>query len=150
MSDRNQRELNIFTTQFVEQWVSLYPVVPVKYENRNFVEPSGGQWVAFSVVSGKVVDAAIGGVIGRSSGVVYLQVFMSENTGTITPRLWVDQFVKIFGNQNYGYSDSVSSGNIWTYRPSLSKSPLRIGWIQWTVAVDFKHDQYSAPPTVGT
>lgn len=150
MSDRNQRELSIFTTQFIGSWVAIYPTVLVKYENRNFVEPNGGQWVAFSVVSGKTLDAAIGGIVGRSSGVIYLQIFMSENTGTATPRAWADQFSQVFGNQNYGYSDSVSSGNIWTYRPALKKSPLRMGWIQWTVAVDFKHDQYSAPPNVST
>lgn len=145
MIDRNQREQSIFTTQFINVFVAANPSLLIKYQNRNFVEPSGGIWAAFSFTSGKVNEAAVGGLVMRGIGALFLQVFFSENTGVLAAMTLVDNFSDAFMRQNFIYSDSISSGNIWTKQPQLSKGRLSLGWIPWTVSIDFQHDQFMDP-----
>jgi hypothetical protein len=76
---------------------------------------------------------------------LFLQIFMAENFGVMKARTLADNFSDAFMRQNFPYSDGISSGNIWTREPQLAKGPLRLGWIEWTVGIDFQHDQYMDP-----
>jgi len=145
MSDRNEREYNILSTLFADKWIAANPTILTKFENRNFVEPDEGIWVAFSIVAGKVFDAAIGGLIERGIGAAFLQIFMAENVGTIEARILADSFGAIFGLRDFVYSDVVSAGHLWTTRPDMTESPTRSGWRQWRAGIDFYHDQYQTP-----
>jgi hypothetical protein len=148
MSNRNQIEQQVITTKFTSDWVPKFPSVPVKYENRNFTPPDNATWVAFSIRSGRVAEAAIGGIMPRGIGIVYLQIFMPENAGTMIGRQLVDGFADVFDNWHHVYAPvgNYPRGDFWFKRVEVVPQPIRDGWVNWVASVEFKHDEQVLVP----
>lgn len=143
MSNRNQIEQKIITARFQAYWVPKFPNVPVKYENRNFTPPVNQPWVAFSIRSGRVTEAAISSIMPRGIGITYLQIFLPENAGTLVARQYVDAFADVFDNWHtiYPAEPPYPRGDFWFKRVEVVPSAIRDGWVQWTASVEFKHDE---------
>jgi hypothetical protein len=143
MSNRNVIEQQVITQRFVDQWVTLWPQIAVKYENRNFTPPANEPWVAFTIRSGRVVDAAISTIMPRGIGIVFLQIFLPENAGTVIAREMADSFADVFDNWHVVYPPSppYPRGDFWFKRVEFNAQPPRDGWLQWNVTIEFKHDE---------
>jgi len=143
MSNRNAIEQQVITNKFVAEWIPRFSNVPVKYENRNFTPPKNQPWVAFSIRSGRVTEAAVSGIMPRGIGFVFLQIFLPENAGTLPAREYADALADVFDNWHtvYPASGSYPRGDFWFKRVEVVPSPIRDGWLQWTATVEFKHDE---------
>jgi Bacteriophage related domain of unknown function len=152
MSNRNQIEQQLITARFVTQWVPRFPHLPVKYENRNFTPPVNEPWVAFSMRSGRVQEAAISAIMPRGIGITYLQIFLPENAGTMLARQYTDAFADVFDNWHFVYpaQGPYPQGDFWFKRVEVVPSPIRDGWVQWTASVEFKHDEQILSVSVGS
>lgn len=67
--------------------------LPVEHENLRFQQPSSGPWGRLTLVTGDTEPAAIGsgaGRLERTAFVLFLQIFMPENTGTKIARQAAD------------------------------------------------------------
>lgn len=67
--------------------------MPVEHENLRFQQPSTGPWGRLTLVTGDTEPAAIGtgaGRLERTPFVLFMQVFMPENTGTKIARQAAD------------------------------------------------------------
>jgi Bacteriophage related domain of unknown function len=149
MSNRNQIEQQVITTKFTSEWVPKFPNVPVKYENRNFTPPDNQPWVSFSIRSGRVAEAAISAIMPRGIGIVYLQIFMPENAGTMIGRQLADGLADVFDNWHYVYAATTNPrGDLWFKRVEVVPQPIRDGWVNWVASVEFKHDEQVIVPAV--
>lgn len=133
----------MITLRFESYWVPKFPGLPIKYENRNFNLPANKPWVAFSIRSGRVTEAAISSIMPRGIGMTYLQIFLPENSGTLLARQYTDAFADVFDNWHYVYpaNGNYPRGDFWFKRVEVVPSPIRDGWMQWTASVEFKHDE---------
>lgn len=71
----------------------LLYALPVEHENQRFTQPATGPWGRLTLVTGETEPAAIGngqGRLERTPFVLFLQVFMPENTGTKVARQAAD------------------------------------------------------------
>jgi len=143
MSNRNQIEQEVITNKFVSEWIPRFPQIPVKYENRNFTPPVNSTWVAFSIRSGRVAEAAISSIMPRGVGLVYLQIFLPENAGTLLAREMADRLADVFDNWHYVYAATTNypRGDFWFKRVEVVPTGPRDGWTQWNASVEFKHDE---------
>jgi hypothetical protein len=143
VSNRNTIEQEVLTQRFIDEWVPLWPSVPVKYENRNFTPTVNEPWVAFTIRSGKVADAAISSIMPRGIGIVFLQIFLPENAGTSLARQMADNFADVFDSWHTTYpaNGKYPQGDFWFKRTEFTAVPQREGWLQWNVSIEFKHDE---------
>ena len=148
MSNRNQIEQEVITNKFVSEWTPRFPQIPVKYENRNFTPPINAAWASFSIRSGRVGEAAISSIMPRGIGIVYLQMFMPENAGTLIAREMADRFADVFDNWHYVYAATTNypRGDFWFKRVEVVPVGQRDGWLQWNATVEFKHDEQVISP----
>jgi hypothetical protein len=143
MSNRNEIEMSLITNKFVTDWVPKFPGLAIKYENRYFDLPVNVPWVGFFIRSGKVAEAAISAVMPRGVGIVYLQIFLPENTGTLIARQYADAFADVFDNWHtiYPASGNYPQGDFWFKRVNVAELPVKEGWLQWNCSIEFKHDE---------
>lgn len=143
MSNRNEIEQELITGRFTSYWVPKFPNVAVRYENRNFTPPINQPWVGFTIRSGKVAEAAISSIMPRGIGLVYLQILLPENAGTLIARQYADVFADVFDNWHVVYAarPPYPQGDFWFKRVEVTPSAPRDGWLQWTASVEFKHDE---------
>lgn len=152
MSNRNQIEQEVITNKFVSEWTPRFPQIPVKYENRNFTPPVNQPWVSFSIRSGRVAEAAISAIMPRGIGIVYLQIFLPENAGTLIAREMTDRLADVFDNWHYVYAATTNypRGDFWFKRVEVAPAGIRDGWTQWNATVEFKHDEQVIVPDATT
>jgi hypothetical protein len=143
VSNRNAIEQEIITQKFVDGWVPRYPNVAVSYENRPFTPPINEPFVAFTIRSGKVADAAISTIMPRGIGVVFLQIFLPENSGTLLARQMADSFADVFDQWHtvYPANPPYPRGDFWFKRAEFTPQAQRDGWLQWNASIEFKHDE---------
>lgn len=143
--------MTLITQQFVNQWVPRFPGLAIKYENRNFIPEPNQPWVGFFIRSGRVAEAAISAIMPRGIGIVYLQIFLPENTGTLIARQYADAFADVFDNWHATYSASSEypQGDFWFKRVEVVMLPQKEGWLQWNCSVEFKHDEQVVTQTLG-
>lgn len=84
------------TELFKAGWVgTLAAAIPVEYPNQKFKQPTAGHWARFSLQFGGRDSVAIGNTRTRQVGILTLQIFAPEETGTATVYKAADLFAAI-------------------------------------------------------
>ena len=112
----------------VDNWAES---APVAYENVPF-EPGNTDWVRLTVINGEGQTHGMLGTDGsvRDTGMVSLQVFVPEGTGTKTSRALIDAFIAIFEHARFNA--------ITTYSATVTPVGARNGWHQTNVTVPLR------------
>jgi hypothetical protein len=145
---RQEAEQQQITGLFLSRFVTgPDQPLPVAYPNRPFNQPTGGPWGRFSIRPGEVEDVSVGGLVARSLGIVYLQIFLLIDAGEVFARQVGDQFAAAFDNQQLYYPGSGApgandSGFIWFGRSSLEPVGPRPGYAQFNAKIQYQHDRY--------
>ncbi len=119
--------------RMVDNWAEN---ATVEYENLPFDKPSNVEWVRLTVTTGQGETQGIAGstVTVRDTGMVSLQVFAPEGTGTKTSKALVDAFIAIFEHARFN--------GITTYTASVSSvGNDGYGWHQTNVTVPFRRSR---------
>jgi hypothetical protein len=125
------------TRRFASGFVSgAEPLFPVQYDNHGFTVPVG-IWGRFTIREGTRGNAAVGTAFQRHTGIVYLQIFAKEGTGTKPSNAAAALFGSIFDNQ----SISETWGDIvfeCVTATTIGKDPQ--GWFQVNASVQYRAD----------
>lgn len=83
------------TGRFATQWGTASPV---QYPNHAFKTPENAPWARLSIAQADRYDAAIGAGLVRDIGVVYLQLFAPDESGSKALMDLADLFCSAFDN----------------------------------------------------
>jgi hypothetical protein len=145
---RHEAEQLQITSLFVSRFVTgPDQPLPVAYPNRPFQQPTGAPWARFSIRPGECLDFAVGGLVARSIGLVYLQIFLLADAGEVFARQIADLFAAAFDNQLLSYAgtgvgeSNNDSGFIWFARTSFEPTGPRPGYVQFNAKIPYQHDR---------
>ena len=111
----------------------------IAWENRRFKQPDTGTWVRFTVLNGETRNAALSNtILKRTIGVIAVQVFVPELTGTKTAREAADAVATVFQNQQFSAGNS---GTITCRAASIRSIGIDAGWFQINVTCPYQRDQ---------
>lgn len=122
---------------------SQFASVRVKYPNQLFDEPQNELWASFNILWGDGVQASIGEPsVDRYVGLIQLDIYQPDNSGTKASNDLADYFSKLFRR----YQIKPSPNNALTFRtPSLFfLGNTNRGFITTTVRVPFRRDERSS------
>jgi hypothetical protein len=102
--------------------------------------PTTGSWVALKIVNGvaRVAGICASTPLNRYQGLIIVDVFVPEDTGTATARTLAESAASIFRNKQFS---SGNSGTITTRVPSIAQVGIVNGWYQLSVSVGFHRDK---------
>lgn len=117
-----------------------YTSTPVRYENLSFVQPDNASWVSLMILSGEGGQASLGGssAIHRYGGVIQVDVFTPENSGTQAGRALADTVEAIFRQVQFSLGNS---GVIHTQTPWVTNLGVEDGWYRLVVTCPFFRDR---------
>lgn len=149
MSDVNtfQDERSIAAKTFQDNWTvpldpgpGSEPRTKVKWPNKPWKEPKDESWVAWHLKTGESMVAGIAELmLARYGGLVIVQVFQKENTGTDEARQLADRVAEIYRFKELCIRDS----GILRFRvPFVTEPPASNGWYQLNVNCPFIRDAY--------
>lgn len=111
---------------------------PVRYENVKWVEPTDGEWVALSIQGAGANQISLNvSALVRFDGLISVQVFAKENTGTRVIRNLAEQAASIFRRADFSKD---SSGRIVCQIPWIKAVGTKNGWYQVNVIVPYHRD----------
>lgn len=141
--DTFQDERKAAATWFETYWVDgANPRTKVKWPNHRWQEPKEESWVAWNLVDGDAIVAGIAELmLARYSGLVIVQVFQKENTGTDEARQLADRVAEIYRFKEICVDDS---GLLRFRVPFVTTPPAKDGWFQMNVNCPFIRDAYHA------
>jgi hypothetical protein len=111
-------------------------VAPVAYENVDFVEPAG-IWCRFTILRGTTIPAALGGMKKRTPGVLTLQIFSPQKSGTKAATDIADRFASIFDLAHI----MTAAGMIRCDTTSVKTVGVQFGWHQINAQVTYQRDE---------
>ena len=125
--------------QQIEARFDTWTATPVKKENVPFNEPST-EFIAVYIRNGNSTKASLGSTpqLRRSTGVVIVQVFGIENTGTHRIRGYADQVAAIFRDAQITVS---VTEQISFWEPYILTVPATNGRPQINVEAPFERDE---------
>lgn len=134
--------------RFATAWAIAEPTVPVKYQNALFDQPANSEWVALHVLDGPGAQASLEtGPFHRYVGVIVIQIFVPENTGTQRARTLGDNAASVFLVSNRGAAFKAGGGNpldgsgrITCLTPAIEPGEVNEGWFQMNVNVPYQRD----------
>lgn len=135
MSFANERAA--IESRFAANWTTTR----IKYENTQFEQPKTA-WVALFILNGDGQQISLGlspNPLHRYVGVIMVQIFLPESSGTQTGRAYADTIASVFRRAQFSNG---SSGTITCRTPSISPGNLRDGWFQINVTCPFQRDVY--------
>lgn len=133
-----QNERSAIEARFADNWTGT-SADRVKYENLPFNQPKSGAWVALTIRDGMAQQASISSrPLNRYPGIIVVDIFVAENTGTDEARRLADLAADIFRNVQFSAG---SSGTITTRVPYVTAVPPRNGWFQLSVTANFYRDK---------
>lgn len=110
----------------------------IKYEGAPFTEPTAA-YVAIFIRDGEGIQISLGSpAVRRWPGIIMLQVFAPEMTGTRKAREYADSLGAIFDRVDFS---SGNSGLITCRTPSIEVIGARDGWCQVNVTVPFRRSR---------
>ena len=115
-------------TRFAAQWTET----PIAYENVDFTKPSNASWVRLTIIDGSGKPYGIMGSTGQAvdNGLISVQVFVPEGTGTQEAKRLADEILPI-------YQDTRFSGIV-TYIATVNTVGVGNGWHQTNVTIPYK------------
>lgn len=84
--------------KFATGWANR---TPVAFDNNRFVPPASGAWVRLTIIPGDSFNASLGINHVRNVGIISLQIFVPEDSGTRQARQLADQAAVILENQRF-------------------------------------------------
>lgn len=125
-------------TAIATRLASNWSTTTIQYEGQPFVQPTT-PWISLSILSGAGRQASLGSSqpLHRFVGVIQIDVFVPENTGTNTARQYADTLSTIFRRAQFSYG---SSGVITCETPSVQPGPPEAGWNRLIVSTPYRRD----------
>lgn len=115
-----------------------WTTTPIKYEGVPYKE-AAVDYVALFIRDGEGVQISLGSpAVRRWPGLIILQVFVPEMTGTRKAREYADSLGAIFDRVDFS---SGNSGLITCRTPSIEVIGVRDGWCQVNVTVPFRRNR---------
>lgn len=115
-----------------------FSALPIWYENQKFDIPAGTPWVKITILNGAGRQASINSSpLQRYVGVIQIDVFVKQDSGTATARTHADTIEAIFRNAQFSAG---SSGTITCRTPSITPVPDQDEWYQLSVSVSYHRD----------
>lgn len=118
-----------------------YSATPIKWEEHPFDVVEGTPYVALTILSGKGHQASLGGpnsALQRYAGVIQIDIFTPEDSGTKTAKQHADTIEAIFHHVQFSAGNS---GTITTRLPWIHKMGVKDGWHRFVVNVDYHRDR---------
>jgi len=110
----------------------------IAYENVKFKQPTSGSWVRLTIRNGDARQASIANSpLNRYIGVIVVDVFVPEDTGTATARQLAESAAAVFRNVQFSVT---GSGTITTRVPTIFPVGVQNGWLQLSMSVAFYRD----------
>lgn len=125
------------------RFAANYTATPIKYANKKFEPPKTTAWVALTILTGIGRQASLGASnpLHRFTGVIQIDVFAPEDTGTATARGHADTIGDIYRRQQFSYS---SSGTITCDTPYITDRGIENGWHRLVVSIPYRRDVHLA------
>ena len=118
-----------------------FTATPIKYENVPFDAPDDAAWVALSMSGtrerGAVKMGLKAGEFNRYPGVIRVDIYIPEDTGTAVARQHADTIRAIFKDQKFSAG---SSGVITTRAPRYETLGVENGWYHGRVTTPYYRD----------
>ena len=130
-------ERRAIETRMQSNWT--HSSVPIQFDNvpshrGNPTDP----WVRLTIMNGDARVAALGNSLHRHGGLIDIDVFVKENSGTAGARVYADSAAAIFKQVTLSAG---SSGTIKTGVPRIVRVGARDGWYQLKVSVGYRRDE---------
>ena len=117
---------------------SNWTTTPIKFQNVPLKE-TASSYVALFLQDGEGAQISLGQVaLRRWPGVILVQVFVPERTGTLVARQYADTIGAIFDRVQFS---SGNSGVISCRTPSVETIGLRDGWWQVNVTIPYRRNR---------
>jgi hypothetical protein len=112
---------------------------PVRWDGVPFVEPAGQPWVALYLLDGESNQLTLETTPRyRDVGVVVMQVFVPEDSGTQEAR----RLAAFAAAALRAWSAAVGdTGWLWMRAPSIERVGVDAGWLQFNVTVRYRFDR---------
>lgn len=115
-----------------------WTTTPIKFQNVPFNETATA-YVALFLQDGEGLQISLGTVaLRRWAGIIIVQVFVPETTGTSVARGYADTIGAIFDRVQFS---SGNSGVISCRTPSIETIGLRDGWWQVNVTIPYRRNK---------
>lgn len=119
---------------------SNWTTTPIRFENVPFTE-TAVPYVALFILDGEGKQISLGTPsLQRWAGLIVVQIFVPQDTGTKTARTYADAIGAIFDRQQFA---SGNSGTIRSRIPSIRRIGITHGWDQTNVTIPFIRDKQS-------
>ncbi len=111
----------------------------IKWENRKFVQPASA-WIALTILSGSGEAVSVGGLntLHRHAGVIQIDIYVPEFTGTQATRAYADTIDTIFREVQFSAG---SSGTITCRVPDYRSLGATDGWHRSVLSIAYKRDR---------
>lgn len=134
-------------TEFETLWVSGGKArTPIAWENKQFTPPNKAAYVRLTVRNSEGLRLTFGDLDGvadyRYPGIVFVQVFVPEDTGDKDARKLADAAAAIFRSKTLNMMDGVTlKGVIRMRTPRVDVIGARDGYFQMNVMIPYVRDE---------
>lgn len=127
-------EVKAIESRLLANWATT----PIRFEGVPFTEPSSA-YVALTVLTGEGVQISLGDVaLRRWPGVIVIQIFVPELSGTRQAKTYADSLGAIFDRAQFS---SDNSGVISCRTPSVETIGMLEGWWQVNVLIPYRRSR---------
>lgn len=133
MATQNEA-VDLMQSRFITQWADE---TPVAYDNDEFDTPSADvEWARFNIQFNVGFQESFGNTGNRKfrrAGLIFIQVFTPENTGSFRGTELARRALNIF--------DGERLGDIWFVNGVIRSAGNINGWFQTNVSIEFRYDE---------
>jgi len=129
------------------RFAANFTALAIKWENQPFDIVNDTAYVALTILTGAGHQASLGGAsaLQRYAGVIQIDIYVPEDTGTKVAKQHADTIESIFRQVQFSAG---SSGTIFTRTPSIKtlgtmagSQRAESGWHRTVVSVDYHRDK---------
>jgi len=111
-----------------------WTTMPIAYENRDFTPPTSGGWIELTVIGNTGQTLGIGSaVMVRDTGLISINVYTPEGSGTATGRGYADTLAALFEHERFS--------GITTYAATLTTRGVVNGWHQLNLTIPYRSNR---------
>jgi hypothetical protein len=129
-----------FADEFTARWALDNPLLPIRYENRKFAQPANNMWGSICVneTGRKRVSIGTQRRFVRVMGVIVVEVFAPEDSGSRNLRLVADKAAQYLEEKNFSLG---SAAHVTTLVCSRRYDELPSGWARISLLTPFWFDE---------
>ena len=111
-----------------------WTTTPIAWENRDFTPPTSGGWIELTVLGNTGQTLGIGSaVMVRDSGLIAINIYTPEGSGTATGRGYADTLDALFEHERFS--------GITTYTATLTTRGVVEGWHQLNLTIPYRSNR---------